>query len=82
MQQKEQERERLDFRRYNMNKEQRDREKELKYLIYLKNELLKETKKELQQYRRELQQLGDNKVLRKKLRRKSNEGIYQKRKIR
>lgn len=65
-----------------MNKEERDREKELKYYIYLKNELLKETKKELQQYRRELQQLGDNKVLRKKLRRKSNEGIYQKRKIR
>lgn len=65
-----------------MNKEQRDREKELKYYIYLKNELLKETKKELQQYRRELQHLGDNKVLRKKLRRKSNEGIYQKRKIR
>lgn len=49
-----------------MNKEERDREKELKYLIYLKNELLKETKKELQQYRRELQQLGDNKVLRKR----------------
>ena len=66
MQQKEQERECLDSRRYNMNKEERDREKELKYLIYLKNELLKQTKKELQQYRRELEQLGDNKVLRKR----------------
>lgn len=30
-----------------MNKEERDREKELKYLIYLKSELLKQTKKEL-----------------------------------
>ena len=66
MQQKEQERECLDSRRHNMNKEERDREKELKYLIYLKKELLKETKKELQQYRRELEQLGDNKVLRKR----------------
>lgn len=46
-----------------MNKEERDREKELKYLIYLKSELLKQTKKELMEYRRELQNLGDNKVM-------------------
>lgn len=45
-----------------MNKEERDREKELKYLIYLKSELLKQTKKELQAYRKELLELGDNKV--------------------
>lgn len=45
-----------------MNKEERDREKELKYLIYLKSELLKQTKKELQSYRRELDQLGNNKI--------------------
>lgn len=45
-----------------MNKEERNREKELKYLIYLKSELLKQTKKELQSYRRELDQLGNNKT--------------------
>ena len=45
-----------------MNKEERDREKELKYLIYLKSELLKQTKKELQSYRRELDQVGNNKT--------------------
>lgn len=49
-----------------MNKEERDREKELKYLIYLKSELLKQTKKELQAYRKELLNLGDNKELIKK----------------
>lgn len=46
-----------------MNKEERDREKELKYLIYLKSELLKQTKKELQEYRKELLNLGNNKEL-------------------
>ena len=49
-----------------MNKEERDREKELKRLIYIKTELLKEIKKELMNYRRELYSLGDNKVLTKK----------------
>ncbi len=49
-----------------MNKEERDREKELKRLIYIKTELLKEIKKELMSYRRELNSLGDNKVLTKK----------------
>lgn len=49
-----------------MNKEERDREKELKRLIYIKTELLKEVKKELMNYRRELNSLGDNKVLTKK----------------
>lgn len=46
-----------------MNKEERDREKELKYLIYLKSELLKQTKKELQEYQKELLNLGNNKEL-------------------
>lgn len=52
-----------------MNKEERDREKELKYLIYLKSELLKQTKKELQSYRRELDQLGNNKTYTKRRKR-------------
>ena len=43
-----------------------EREKELKRLIYIKTELLKEIKKELMTYRRELNSLGDNKVLTKK----------------
>jgi len=41
----------------------KDREKELKYLIYLKNELLKEIKKDLKQYRTELQSLNGQKTL-------------------
>lgn len=38
------------------------KEKEIKYLIYLKNELIKETKKELMQYRKELKTLGNSKT--------------------
>lgn len=41
----------------------KDREKELKYLIYLKNELLKETKKDLKKYRSELDSLNGQKTL-------------------
>lgn len=52
-----------------MNKEERDREKELKSLIYLKSELLKQTKKELQAYRKELEQLGNNKTYTKRKKR-------------
>ena len=52
-----------------MNKEERDREKELKYLIHLKSELLKQTKKELQAYRKELDQLGNNKTYAKRKKR-------------
>lgn len=44
-----------------MTPEERDREKELKRLIYLRNEIIKEAKKELKQYRMELQSLGNNK---------------------
>ena len=52
-----------------MNKEERDREKELKYLIYLKSELLKQTKKEIQACRKELYQLGTNKTYTKRKKR-------------
>lgn len=36
------------------------RERELKQLIYLRNELIKETKKELKQYRQELNEIQGN----------------------
>ena len=52
-----------------MNKEERDREKELKYLIYLKSELLKQTKKEIQAYQKELDQLSNNKTYTKRKKR-------------
>lgn len=45
-----------------MNKKEKEREKEIKYLIYLKNELIKKTKKELMQYREELKLLGNSKI--------------------
>lgn len=42
------------------------REKELKYLLYLKNELIKDTKKEIKQLRSELNQIqGENNEKRK-----------------
>lgn len=44
-----------------MNKEEREREKEIKRLMYLKSQLIKETKKELSQLREELNSLGNNK---------------------
>lgn len=44
-----------------MNKEEREREKEIKYLMYLKSQLIKETKKELSLLREELNSLGNNK---------------------
>ena len=43
-----------------MNREERDREKEIKYLMYLKSELIKQTKKELSELREELNSLGNN----------------------
>lgn len=39
----------------------KDREKELKYLIYLKNELIKQEKKEIKQLRQELEQINQEK---------------------
>ena len=39
----------------------KDREKELKYLIYLKNVLIKQEKKEIKQLRQELEQINQEK---------------------
>lgn len=44
-----------------MNKEEREREKEIKRLMYLKSQLITQTKKELSQLREELNSLGNNK---------------------
>lgn len=43
-----------------MNRDERDREKEIKYLMYLKSQLIKQTKKELAELREELNGLGNN----------------------
>jgi len=43
-----------------------DREKEIKYLMYLKSELIKETKKELKGLRSELDSLNKEKTLTRK----------------
>ena len=47
-----------------MNKEEREREKEIRYLMYLKSQLIKQTKKELSLLREELNSLGNNKEMR------------------
>ena len=44
-----------------VTREEQEREKELRRLIYIRSELIKETKKELRQYRDELNSLGNNK---------------------
>ena len=44
----------------------KDREKEIKYLMYLKSQLIKENKKELKQLREELIQLNKSKKLSKR----------------
>ena len=49
-----------------MNKKDREREKEIKRLMYVKSQLIKEIKKELMQYRNELKKLGNQKKLNKK----------------
>lgn len=43
-----------------------DREKEIKYLMYLKSELIRETKKELKNLRIELDTLNNKKTLKRK----------------
>lgn len=43
-----------------MNRDERDREKEIKYLMYLKSQLIRQTKKELAELREELNSLGNN----------------------
>lgn len=57
--------EHLDSKGGYMTEEERAREKEIKYLMFLKSELIRQTKRELSQLRDELNNLGDNKVLRK-----------------
>ena len=47
----------------------KDKEKQIKYLIYLKNELIKQEKKELKQLREELLKLNQSKTLKRTTRR-------------
>ena len=42
-----------------------DREKEIKYLMYLKNEIIKQEKKELKQLRAELESINQEKTLKR-----------------
>ena len=44
-----------------MNKKSREREKEIKRLMYVKSQLIKETKKEVKQLRLELNQINNRK---------------------
>lgn len=44
------------------------REKELRRLIYLRNELIKEAKKDIMQYREEIQSLNKTKIKKNKRR--------------
>lgn len=44
----------------------KNREKEIKYLIYLKSQLIKNTKKEIKELQREKDMLNGYKVLEKK----------------
>lgn len=48
----------------------KDREKEIKYLMYVKSELIRETKKELRDLKYELESLNKQKTLNRK---KNNE---------
>ena len=43
-----------------------DREKEIKYLMYLKSELIRETKRELKELKIELNNLNNEKTLKRK----------------
>lgn len=44
----------------------KDREKELRYLIYLRNELIKQCKKDIKKYQEEINMLNGYKRLEKK----------------
>lgn len=44
----------------------KDREKEIKYLIYLKSQLIKQTKKEIKKLHNELDEIEKNKKLTRK----------------
>lgn len=50
----------------------KDREKEIRYLIYLKSEILKQTKKDLKNLRNELDALNNKGVQKSKKFRKGN----------
>lgn len=43
----------------------KDREKEIKYLLYLKSQLIKDTKKEVKQLSNELREINEQKKLAK-----------------
>ncbi len=43
----------------------KDREKEIKYLMYLKSELIRQTKKELKDLKTELESLNQEKTLKR-----------------
>lgn len=47
-------------------REEDKREKEIRYLLFLKNELIKQTKKEVKSLRNELNEINDAKTLRRK----------------
>lgn len=44
----------------------KEREKEIKYLIYLKSQLIKQTKKEIKNLSNELEEINKQKTLRRK----------------
>ena len=44
----------------------KDREKEIKYLLYLKSELIRKTKREMHNLRMELEELNKQKTMRRK----------------
>lgn len=44
----------------------KDREKELKYLIYLRNELIKQCKKDIKKYQEEIKMISGYKRLEKR----------------
>jgi hypothetical protein len=44
----------------------KDREKELKYLIYLRNELIKQCKKDIKKYQEEIKMINGYKRLEKR----------------
>lgn len=48
----------------------KDREKEIKYLIYIKSELIKQTKKEIKALQEEREQINNNKTLERKRKKK------------
>lgn len=52
-----------------------DREKELKKLIYIRSEIIKQCKKDIKQYHEELNQINGYKKLKKKKIRKGEKNV-------